>query len=40
MLFEKYIFLIIFSISTVTSFLLLRMWIKNEDNIYEEGDDD
>jgi hypothetical protein len=37
---DKYIFLIIISISSITSFLLIRMWIKDEDNIFEGNDDD
>lgn len=37
---DKYIFLIIISISSITSFLLIRMWIKDEDNIFEENNDD
>jgi hypothetical protein len=37
---DKYIFLIIISVSSITSFLLIRMWIKDEDNIFEENSDD
>ena len=37
---DKYIFLIIISISSITSFLLIRMWIKDEDNIFKENNDD
>jgi hypothetical protein len=37
---DKYIFLIIISVSSITSFLLIRMWIKDEDNIFEENNDD
>lgn len=37
---DKYIFLIIISVSSITSFLLIRMWIKDEDNIFKENNDD
>jgi hypothetical protein len=39
-MFEEYIFGIIFTVSSVTTFLLVGLWVKNEDKLYEEDDDD
>jgi hypothetical protein len=35
-MFDKYIIVVTFVISFITSILLLRMWVKNEDKLYED----